>query len=88
MDISDTGLVLTSEDKIFQGINFSALKNELTVQKLWRERRWEDILKHFVTAFVFGALGSFVDIDVDDDDDAGVEPLRLRLLQLKIRNFH
>ena len=28
------------------------------------------------------------DDDVNDDDDAGVEPLRLRLLQLKIRNFH
>ena len=61
----DTSEVVSSGDKIFQGINFSALKNELNVQKLWQERTWQEILKHFVTAFVFGALGSFIDISTD-----------------------
>ena len=67
MDTSeiDTDVVLSAGDKIFQGINFSALKNELNVQKLWRERTWQEILNHFVTALVFGALGSFVDISTD-----------------------
>ena len=54
-----------SEDKIYQGINFSSLKRELTVQKLWRERTWKEILKHFVTALIFGALASFIDIGTD-----------------------
>ena len=57
--------MVTSEDKIYQGINFSALKNELNVEKLWRERTWKETLKHFITVFVTGALGSFVDISTD-----------------------
>ena len=56
---------VTSEDKIYQRVNFSALKNELTVQKLWRERTWNEILRHFVTALIFGALGSFIDLGTD-----------------------
>ena len=56
---------VTSEDKIYQRVNFSALKNELTVQKLWRERTWREILRHFVTALIFGALGSFIDLGTD-----------------------
>ena len=55
----------TSEDKIYQGINFTSLKKELTVQKLWRKRTWKEILKHFVTALIFGTLGSFIDIGTD-----------------------
>ena len=59
-----SGLV-TSGDTIYQGINFSSLKRELTVQKLWRERTWKEILKHFVTALIFSALPSFFDIGTD-----------------------
>ena len=57
--------MVTSGDKIYQGINFSALKNELNVEKLWREKTWKETLKHFITAFVSGALGSFVDSSTD-----------------------
>ena len=56
---------VTSGDTIYQGINFSALKRELTLQKLWRERTWKEILRHFVTALIFGTLGSFIDIGTD-----------------------
>ena len=41
------------------------LKRELTLQKLWRERTWKEILRHFVTALIFGTLGSFIDIGTD-----------------------
>ena len=57
--------VVTSGDKIYQGINFTALKNELTIQKLWRERTWKGILRHFFIALIFGTLGSFIDIGTD-----------------------
>ena len=56
---------VTSGDTIYHGINFSALRRELSIQKLWRERTWKEILKHFVTALIFGALGSFIDISTD-----------------------
>ena len=57
--------MVTSGDTIYHGINFSALKRELTLQKVWRERTWKMILRHFVTALIFGALGSFIDIGTD-----------------------
>ena len=57
--------VVTSGDTIYHGINFSALKRELTLQKVFRERTWKMILRHFVTALIFGALGSFIDIGTD-----------------------
>ena len=57
--------LVTSGDTIYQGINFSALKRELTPQKLWRERTWKEILRHFITALIFGTLGSFIDIGTD-----------------------
>ena len=63
---SDVGPgVVTSGDTIYQGINFSGLRRELSVQKLWRERTWREILRNFVTALIFGALGSFIDISTD-----------------------
>ena len=52
-------------DKIYDGINFSAMRGEFTIQKLWRERTWKQILGHFFVALVFGALGSFIDIGTD-----------------------
>ena len=57
--------VVASEDKIYGGVNFSAVKRELSIQKLWRERTWKEILRHFFVALIFGALGSFVDIGTD-----------------------
>ena len=57
--------VVTSGDKIYQGINFSSLKRELSIQKLWQERTWKEILRHFFVALIIGALGSFVDIGTD-----------------------
>ena len=63
---SDVGPgVVTSGDTIYQGINFTGLRRELSVQKLWRERTWREILRNFVTALIFGALGSFIDISTD-----------------------
>ena len=59
------GVQVTSGDTIYQGINFSGLRRELSVQKLWRERTWKEILRNFVTALIFGALGSFIDISTD-----------------------
>ena len=56
---------VTSGDTIYQGINFSGLRRELSVQKLWQERTWKEILRTFVTALIFGALGSFIDISTD-----------------------
>ena len=55
----------SSDEGIYQGINFTSLRKELTVEKLWQERTWREILKHFLTALVFGALGSFIDIGTD-----------------------
>ena len=57
--------LVMSGDTIYQGINFSALKRELTPQKLWRQRTWKEILRHFITALIFGTLGSFIDIGTD-----------------------
>ena len=57
--------MVTSGDKIYQGINFSVLKNELNVEKLWQDRTWKETLKNFITAFVSGDLGSFVDSSTD-----------------------
>ena len=66
MDTSEAGTdVITSGDKVYQGINFTSLRKELTVQKLWGERTWKEILRHFFIALIFGALGSFVDVSTD-----------------------
>ena len=56
---------VTTGDRVYQGMNFSLLRRELTFEKLWRERTWKEILKHFVTALIFGTLGSFIDIGTD-----------------------
>ena len=64
LETSNVGTVTTG-DKIYQGINFSLLSRELTVEKIWRKRTWKEILKHFVTALIFGTLGSFIDIGTD-----------------------
>ena len=55
----------TPSDTIYQGINFSALRRELSIQKLWRGRTWNEILRHFFVALIFGAFGSFIDISTD-----------------------
>ena len=65
MDMESEEGTGSSGDKIYAGINFSALRGELTIQKLWRDRTWKEILGHFFVALVVGALGSFVDVGTD-----------------------
>ena len=57
---------MSLSDTIYQqGIDFTALKRELSVQNLWRGRTWKDMLRHFVTTLLFSTLWSFLDIGAD-----------------------
>ena len=49
-------------DKIYGGYNFSQMRRELTLEKLWHSRSWGEILKHMMTALVISAIPTFVDV--------------------------
>ena len=44
---------------------FSAMRRELTLDKLWHLRTWGEIFKHFSTALMISALPTFFDMFTD-----------------------
>ena len=54
-----------SDDKKYHGYNFSAMRRELTLDKLWYRRTWGEIFKHFFTALMISAIPTFYDIFTD-----------------------
>ena len=52
-------------DKIYFGYNFSAMRRELTLDKVWHRRTWGEIFKHFLTALLISALPTFFDMFTD-----------------------
>ena len=55
----------TQKDKNYNGINFSELRRELTLEKLWHRRTWTEIFRHFLTVLVVSALPTFFDMYTD-----------------------
>ena len=54
-----------SDDKIYAGYNFSAMRRELTLDKVWHRRTWGEIFKHFFTALIISAIPTFYDMFTD-----------------------
>ena len=52
-------------DKIYLGNNFSAMRRELTLDKVWHRRTWGEIFEHFFTALIISALPTFFDMYTD-----------------------
>ena len=53
-------------DKIYGGYNFSAMRRELTLDKLWHSRTWGEIFRHFFTALIIvRAILTFFDMYTD-----------------------
>ena len=52
-------------DKIYGGYNFSQIRQELALDKLWHSRTWSEILKHTLTALVVSAIPTFNDVVTD-----------------------
>ena len=52
-------------DKNYNGINFSELRRELTLEKLWHRRTWSAIFRHFLTVLVVSVLPTFFDMYTD-----------------------
>ena len=52
-------------DKIYWGYNFSAMRRELTLDKVWYRRTWGEIFKHFFTTLIISALPTFFDMFTD-----------------------
>ena len=52
-------------DTEYGGVNFSNLWREMTMNKMWHERTWSEILKHFFKTMMIGVLPTFFDIGTD-----------------------
>ena len=46
----------STEDTEYGGLNITNLWREMSLQKMWHERTWTDIVKHFATALIVSAL--------------------------------
>ena len=55
----------TEEDLVHDGININALFQELTLKKMWHERTWFEILKHFAITLIISVLPTFLDVGTD-----------------------
>ena len=53
------------EDMEYDGVNFSALRREMTVKKMWHERTWLEVLKHFAITLIMSVLPTFFDVGTD-----------------------
>ena len=53
------------KDIEFGEINLSALYQELTVEKMWLERTWFEVLKHFAITLTIGVLPTLFDMGTD-----------------------
>ena len=54
-----------SEDIEYDGVNFSAICREMTMQNMWHKRTWSEVLKHFVITLIVSALPTFFDVGTD-----------------------
>ena len=54
-----------SRDTEYGGVNFSNIWREMTVNKMWHERTWSEILKHFSKTLLIGLLPTFFDVGTD-----------------------
>ena len=55
----------SSEDTKYGGLNITNLWREMSLQKMWHERTWTDIVKHFATTLIVSALPTFYDCGTD-----------------------
>ena len=53
------------EDMEFGEVNLSALYRELTVEKMWHERTWFEVLKHFAITLIISVLPTLLDMGTD-----------------------
>ena len=61
------------EDMEFTEVNFSKIFQELTMKKMWYERTWLEVLKHFAITLIISVLPTL--FDVGTDINAGMEYL-------------
>ena len=54
-----------NKDTEYGGVNFSNLLREMTTNKMWHERTWAEILKHFSITLIIGVLPTFFDVGTD-----------------------
>ena len=62
---SDDKSQKTSKDTEYGGVNITNLWREMSLQKMWHERTWTDIVKHFATTLIVSALPTFYDCGTD-----------------------
>ena len=55
----------TEEDVEFGEVNLSALYRELTVERMWHERTWCEVLKHFAITLMVSVLPTLLDMGTD-----------------------
>ena len=53
------------KDTEYGGLNITNLWREISLQKMWHERTWTDIVKHFATTLIVSALPTFYDCGTD-----------------------
>ena len=67
MKSQDSG---TSNERVdiensLDGLNWKALWDEFTLRKMWTERSWKDIVKHFMMVLLLGLIPSSYDVISD-----------------------
>ena len=62
---SDDKSQKTSKDTEYGGVNITNLWREMSLQKMWHERTWTDIVKHFATTLIVSVLPTFYDCGTD-----------------------
>jgi len=55
----------TGEDVKYGEVNLSSLYRELTVEKMWQERTWFEVLKHFAITLIINVLPTLFDVGTD-----------------------
>ena len=66
-----SGIIMSTQpsDKVYGGsegyYNISAIRRELTVDKLWHSRTWGQIFQHLLTALIISAIPTFYDVFTD-----------------------
>ena len=53
------------KDTEYGGLNITNLWREMSLQKMWHERTWTDIVKHFATTLIVSVLPTFYDCGTD-----------------------
>ena len=52
-------------DKKYLWFNYSGLRRELSIKKLWHDRTWAGIFEHMFTVLVISVLPTFYDVSTD-----------------------